>query len=130
MSWLTLSGMGQTTSGTSRADAEAMNAPSADLPRLCRAGNALACKLADMPTDTPESAAARRSERDRQAQAERENLARKARAAGLTPKLTAAIREGRDVIYMPAASRVTLPVVLGIATLAAGLIYLASRSGR
>lgn len=98
------SGLGETrlaptTSGSSAADLEAMSAPPDRLPELCRAGNALACRLANLPADTPEAQAARAAERDRQAQAEREALARKAAEAGLNPQLVTAIRTGQDVQY-------------------------------
>lgn len=88
-----------TTSGASAADIEAMSAPPERLPELCRQGNAMACRLANLPVDTPEAQAARAAERDRQAQAEREALARKAAEAGLNPQLVTAIRTGRDVQY-------------------------------
>lgn len=94
-----LTGLGQTTANSSAADLEAMNAPPERLPELCRAGNALACRLANLPASTPEELATRAAERDRQAQAEREALARKAAEAGLNPQLVTAIRAGQDVHY-------------------------------
>lgn len=106
MSYLDMTGLGANvgptqTRGASPADVRAMNAPREKLPAMCAAGNALACELLErtsVPTEAEKEA--RRIERERQAQAERAGLARKAREAGLSPRLARAIEEARDVEYL------------------------------
>lgn len=84
-----------------------------DYERLCAAGDAYACRLAQSlraqqtapvappPTDTPEQIEARRVERERQAQAEREAIASRVESVGLSAKLVQAIKQAKDVVYAP-----------------------------
>jgi hypothetical protein len=92
-------GQTQTKTPAAAADLEAMNAPAAQLPGLCAAGNALACRLAKIPQSTPEEIAERARNRDSQAQRERDAIAIRLVDAGINPSIARAARTGKDVIY-------------------------------
>jgi hypothetical protein len=94
--------MGTTRSSATDDQITAMNAPYEDLPRLCREGNELACRLLQNPDVAPpseEKLAQMAAERERQAQAERAHTARKLVSAGVNPEIARAVIEQRDVHY-------------------------------
>jgi hypothetical protein len=98
---MTYLGQTQTRTPTSAADLEAMNAPASRLPGLCSAGNALACRLANIPQPTAEQNAQLASQRELQAVAERKAIANRLTSVGVNPSIVQAARTARDVIYAP-----------------------------